>query len=75
MGSGAIRFGGVFGVGAAAAIFVAFLVGSPEGPKNPPDARSHFDSAAWFLTANGALPLVHTWIGLPGAYSLIVWIC
>ena len=74
MGSGAIRLGGVFGIASAAALDPAFLVGSPEVPKNPHDAHSHFDSAASFLTANGTLPLLHTRIGLPGAYSMIVWI-
>ncbi len=74
MGSGTIRLGGLFGVASAAAVVPAYLVGSPERPKSPTDAHDYFGRAASFLSANGTLPLLHTWIGLPGAYSMIVWL-
>ena len=59
MRSGTIRLGGLFGVAAAAAIVPAYLVGSPEAPKNSSDAHRYFGDAAWFLTANGTLPMLH----------------
>ena len=39
MGSGTIRLGGLCGVASAAAIIPAYLVGSPETPDNPAEAR------------------------------------
>jgi hypothetical protein len=64
MGNGTIRLGGLFGVASAAAVIPAYLVGSPETPKSPSDVRAYFDSAASFLTANGALPLLHLLFGM-----------
>lgn len=59
MGSGTIRVGGLCGVASAAVIVPAYLAGSPEAPGDPGGARSYFDSAASFLTANGTLALLH----------------
>lgn len=64
MGSGTTRIGGLFGVASAAAVIPAYLVGSPETPKNADDAGRYFDEADWFLTANGTLPLLHLLFGL-----------
>lgn len=64
MGSGTIRLAGFFGVASAAAIIPAYLVGSPETPNDPAEADRYFDAAASFLTANGALPLLHLLFGL-----------
>ena len=64
MGSGTIRLGGLFGVGSAAAVVPAYLAGSPERPKTPAEAHDYFSRAASFLTANGALPLLHLLFGL-----------
>lgn len=60
MGSGTIRVGGLFGVAGAAAAVPAYLVGSPEkATTNATDAHRYFDDAAWFVTANGTLPMLH----------------
>ncbi|MGV0720531.1 hypothetical protein ABQF17_18110 [Mycolicibacterium elephantis] len=64
MGSGTIRLGGLCAVASAAAIVPAYLVGSPEAPADAGGARSYFDSAASFLTANGTLPVAHIVLGI-----------
>jgi hypothetical protein len=64
MGSGTIRLGGLLGVASAVAVVPAYLAGSPEAPDETGDARAYFDNAASFLTAKGALPLLHLLFGL-----------
>lgn len=64
MGSGTTRIGGLFGVASAASVVPAYLVGSPEVPNGPEDARRYFDGASAFLAANGTLPLLHLLFGL-----------
>jgi hypothetical protein len=64
MGSGTTRIGGLFGVASAGVVVPAYLVGSPERPKTAAAAHNYFDSAASFLTANAALPLLHVLFGV-----------
>ncbi|HEV7418648.1 MAG TPA: hypothetical protein VGO30_02245 [Mycobacterium sp.] len=64
MGSGTTRIGGAFGIAAAAVVIPAYLVGSPEVPSNPEEAKEYVDRASSFLTANGSLPLLHLLFGL-----------
>ncbi|MFV9636397.1 hypothetical protein [Mycobacterium neumannii] len=64
MGSGTIRLGGLLGVACAGVVVPAYLVGSPEMPKDADGVDAHFDSAATFLTLNGTLPLLHLLFGL-----------
>lgn len=64
MGSGTIRLGGLLGVACAVVIVPAYLVGSPETPKDASGVDAYFDRAATFLTLNGILPLLHLLFGL-----------
>ncbi|KUH66811.1 hypothetical protein AU184_10395 [Mycolicibacterium novocastrense] len=64
MGSGTIRLGGLLGVACSGAIVPAYLVGSPETPKDTGAVDAYFDSAATFLTLNGTLALLHLLFGL-----------
>nr|WP_090279011.1 hypothetical protein [Mycolicibacterium komanii]CRL74714.1 hypothetical protein CPGR_03790 [Mycolicibacterium komanii] len=64
MGSGTIRLGGLLGVASAGVIVPAYLVGSPETPKDAGGVDAYFDRAATFLTLNGTLPLLHLLFGL-----------
>jgi hypothetical protein len=72
----AIRFGGAFGVICALTMIPAFVIGT-------------HDSSTAFVATNGIvpllhilfglaflgfLPLVHTWVPLPAAFSSLVWI-
>ena len=59
MGSGMIRLGGLLGVASAAVIVPAYVVGSPETPKDADGLQAYFDSAATFLTLNGTLAALH----------------
>jgi hypothetical protein len=58
------RIGGVCGVLAALAMIPAYLVGTPNQPRTPKEAAGYYESAAGFVTANGALPLLHVLLGL-----------
>lgn len=64
MGSGTIRLGGLLGVACSGVIVPAYLVGSPETPKDTGAVDAYFDSAATFLTLNGTLALLHLLFGL-----------
>lgn len=64
MGSGTIRLGGLLGVASAGTAVPAYLVGSPETPKDASGVDAYFDRAATFLTLNGTLPLLHLLFGL-----------
>ena len=46
----------------AGVVVPAYLVGSPDA--ETPPRTYYFDSAASFLTANGALPLLHVLFGV-----------
>jgi hypothetical protein len=74
MGSGTIRIGGACGVVAASTAIPAYVAGSPERPENAEQSVAYFDSVTSFLTANATVPLAHTWVGLPGAYSMVAWL-
>lgn len=65
------RIGGVCGVLAALAAVPAYVVGSPETPRTAEDVRRYFDSAPSFLTANGALPMLHVLLCLVFLGSLV----
>ncbi|KUI19017.1 hypothetical protein AU193_07260 [Mycobacterium sp. GA-1285] len=64
MGSGTIRLGGLLGVACAGVAVPAYLVGSPERPKDAAGMDAYFDSASTFLALNGTLPLLHLLFGL-----------
>jgi hypothetical protein len=58
------KIGGVCGVLAAVAMIPAYVVGTPNQPTTPEEAAGYYASASWFVTANGALPLLHVLLGL-----------
>jgi hypothetical protein len=58
------RIGGVCGVLTAVAMIPAYVVGTPDQPRTPAEAAGYYESAAGFVTANGALPLLHVLLGL-----------
>lgn len=58
------KIGGVCGVLAALAMIPAYVVGTPNQPRTPEEAAGYYESAAAFVTANGALPLLHVLLGL-----------
>lgn len=58
------KIGGVCGVLAAVAMIPAYVVGTPDQPRTPEEAAGYYESASWFVTANGALPMLHVLLGL-----------
>ena len=58
------KIGGACGVLAALAMIPAYLVGTPDEPRTPEEAAGYYDSASWFVTANGSLPMLHILLGL-----------
>ncbi|MCT7659622.1 hypothetical protein [Mycobacterium deserti] len=64
MGIGTIRLGGFFGIACAATAVPAYVVGSPEVPRQPEVAATYFDRADSYLFSNGTLPLLHLLFGL-----------
>ena len=64
MASTETKIGGAFGVLAAVAMIPAYVVGTPNEPHTPEEAAGYYESAAGFVTANGALPLLHVLLGL-----------
>jgi len=64
MASTETKIGGACGVLAAVAMIPAYVVGTPDQPRTPEEAASYYDSASWFVTANGALPMLHVLLGL-----------
>jgi hypothetical protein len=64
MASTETRIGGACGVLAAVAMIPAYVVGTPDQPRTPEEAAGYYESASWFVTANGALPMLHVLLGL-----------
>ena len=64
MASTETTIGGVCGVLAAVTMIPAYVVGIPDQPRTPEEAAGYYESASWFVTANGALPLLHVLLGL-----------
>jgi hypothetical protein len=64
MASTETKIGGVCGVLAAVAMIPAYVVGTPDQPRTPEEAAGYYESASWFVTANGALPMLHVLLGL-----------
>jgi hypothetical protein len=55
-----VRLGGISGLLAVLAMIPAYLVGYPDAPGSPLEARSYFDSGLGsFVFSNGTLPLFH----------------
>jgi hypothetical protein len=64
MNSTAVRLGGLCGVGAAATVIPAYVVGSPELPNTPDKLASYYDKAEYFIGMNGLVPLAHLFLGI-----------
>ncbi|MBV8928101.1 MAG: hypothetical protein JO152_03110 [Mycobacteriaceae bacterium] len=64
MGTLATRIGGAFGILSVLAVISAFVVGTPDTPHTPDEARHYYDSGSAFVTANGAVPLLHILFGI-----------
>jgi hypothetical protein len=64
MGTLATRIGGAFGILAVLAMIPAFLIGSPEAPHTPDEARNYYDSGSQFVALNGTLPMLHILFGI-----------
>jgi len=64
MGTLATRIGGAFGILSVLVMIPAFLVGSPDQPHTPDQARHYYESGSAFVTANGEVPLLHILFGI-----------
>src|SRR5437660_499878 len=74
MGTLATRIGGAFGILAVLVMIPAFVVGTPDKPRTPDEARHYYDSGSTIVTANVIVPLLHTWIPLAAAISTLAWV-
>jgi hypothetical protein len=64
MGTLATRIGGAFGLLSVLAMIPAFVVGSPDQPHTPDEARAYYHAGQSFITANGTVPLLHILFGI-----------
>jgi hypothetical protein len=64
MGTLATRIGGAFGILSVLAMIPALIVGTPDKPHTPDEARHYYDSGSAFVAANGTLPLLHILFGI-----------
>jgi len=71
VGTLATRIGGAFGILSVLMVIPAFLVRSPEAPRNFGSANRYYNEANWFVVANGQFPLLHTLFGIVFVGALI----
>jgi hypothetical protein len=64
MGTLATRIGGAFGILAVLVLIPAFVVGTPDTPHTPDEARHYYDNGSSFIAYNGTLPLLHILFGI-----------
>ena len=65
MNGNLVRLGGLFGLLSVVAMIPAYLVGYPDAPGSPVEARAYFEAGLdLFVVSNGVLPLFHVFFFL-----------
>ncbi len=64
LSTNAVRIGGLLGIVSALVLIPAFVAGFPDQPRTAEQVIDYYENGSSFVTANGAVPLLHILFGL-----------